>query len=64
MIDIGAIAKGKRQELGLSQQQVADMACVDKGTVKAFEGNKRSVGLDHILSIFGVLGLKLTVEEV
>lgn len=63
MVDIGAIAKDKRQELGLSQQQVADMACVDKGTVKAFEGNKRSVGLDHILSIFGVLGLKIVVED-
>lgn len=64
MIDIGAIAKSRRQELGLTQRQVADVACVDKGTVKAFEGNKRSVGLDHILSIFGVLGLRLTVEEV
>ena len=64
IIDLGAIAKDKREKLGLTQQQVADKACVDKGTVKAFEGNKRSVGLDHILSIFDVLGLRLTVEEV
>lgn len=62
-IDIGAIAKDKREKLGLTQQQVADKACVDKGTVKAFEGNKRSVGLDHILSIFDVLGLKIVVED-
>lgn len=62
-IDLGTIARTRREELGLLQKQVADMACCDRTTVRDFENNKRNVGIDHILSIFGVLGLKVVVEE-
>lgn len=62
-IDLGTIARTRREELGLLQKQVADMACCDRTTVRDFENNKRNVGIDHILSIFGVLGLRLVVEE-
>ena len=64
MNDFGAIARKKRQALGLSQPKVADMACCDRRTVKAFELNQRSVGIDTVMSIFNVLGLTLVVKEI
>lgn len=62
-IDLGTIARTRRQKLGLFQWQVADMACCDRSTVKAFENNKHSIGMDHVMSILGALGLKIVVEE-
>ena len=62
-IDFGTIARTRRQELGLTQKQVSNLACCDKSTVKAFELNLYNVGIDHVLSIFGALGLKIVVEE-
>ena len=64
MIDFGAIARTQRQKLGLSQQEVADMAVCHRETVSIFENNIRSVGIDIVQSIFNVLGLELTVKEV
>lgn len=63
MNDFGAIAKAKRQELGLTQREVGNRACCDKNTVKAFENNTRSVRLDCVLSIYKVLGMTLEVKD-
>lgn len=62
-IDYGTMARIRRKELGLSQQAVADAACVNRDTIVAFETNRRSIGLDIFIDILGALGLKLVVEE-
>lgn len=62
MNDLGTIARIRRQELGLTQREVGKKACCGKETVKAFEHNKRSVGLDYVQGIFKALGMKLVVE--
>ena len=64
MIDLGAIARKQRQQLGLSQQEVADKAICHRETVCMFENNARSVSMDIVQNIFNALGLELTVKEV
>ena len=63
-IDLGTIARTRRQELGMTQQEVAELAPCHRETVLAFENNTRVVGIDVVQSIFGALGLKIVVEEV
>lgn len=62
-IDLGTIARTRRQELGMTQQEVADIAVCHRETVCAFENNSRVVNMDIAQSIFGALGLKIVVEE-
>ena len=64
MIDLGTIARKQRQQLGLSQQEVADKAICHRETVCMFENNARSVSMDIVQNIFDALGLELTVKEV
>lgn len=64
MNDFGAIARARRQELGLLQREVAEMIGCDRQTVEAFEHNQRCVGIDYVLAIYKVLGLRLVVERV
>lgn len=63
MNDFGAIARARRQELGLTQKEVGNRACCDKSTVKAFENNTRNIRLDCVLSIYKVLGMTLEVKD-
>lgn len=63
MINLGAIARKQRQQLGLSQQEVADKAICHRETVCMFENNARSVSMDIVQNIFNALGLELTVKE-
>ena len=62
-IDYGSLARIRRNDLGLTQGQVAEMACCHRETVVCFERNTRQVRFDMVLSIFQALGLKLVVEE-
>lgn len=62
-IDLGTIARTRRQELGLLQREVADRACCCQSTVKAFESRKRGINMDIAMSILGALGLKVVIEE-
>ena len=64
MINLGTIARKQRQQLGLSQQEVADKAICHRETVCMFENNARSVSMDIVQNIFNALGLELTVKEV
>ena len=61
--NLGTIARAQREKLGLSKLKVADMACCDRRTVRAFELNQRNVTIDTVMSIFSVLGLKLVVVK-
>ena len=63
MTNFGSIARTRRQELGLSQNAVANMACCDRKTVKAFELDQRVVGIDYVAGILNALGMELVVKE-
>ena len=63
-IDFGMIVRTRRKELGMTQQDVAEIAVCHRETVWAFENNNRRIGLGTAQDIFNALGLKLVVEEV
>lgn len=62
-IDFGTIVRTRRKELGMTQQDVAEIAVCHRETVWAFENNSRRIGLDMAQDIFKVLGLELIVRE-
>lgn len=58
----GDIIRKRRQELGMTQKEVADAACVHRNTVKNFELNGNG-NLDCFLSILDALFLRVDIQE-
>ena len=52
----------RRRELGLAQQELAELAGVSERFVRALEHDKPSVQLDHVRAVLGVLGLELRLR--
>ncbi len=59
--DAAAAVRGRRQELDLSQDQVARRAGVSRKWVYEFEAGKPTAALGHVLRVFEALGLGLDV---
>lgn len=59
---LAAVVVARRQELSLSQQELADLAGVARGTVLSLEAG-RTVSLDVLLSLLQVLGLHLELAR-
>lgn len=55
--------RARRRALGLTQQEVAELADVAVRTVHAVEAGKATVRLDALLAVLGALGLRLTLER-
>jgi HTH-type transcriptional regulator/antitoxin HipB len=55
--------RDRRRELGLNQQELADLAQVSRKFVYTVEDGKPSIRLDKLHDILDVLGLRLTVER-
>lgn len=62
-IDLGAIAKKRRLQLGLTRREVADRVLCSTNTILNFEQHERAIRLDILQDILKVLGLRLAVEE-
>lgn len=58
---IGAAIRTRRRELGLTQQQVADLAGVSTRFVHSVEHGKPTVQLVSVIAVASVLGLRLEV---
>jgi y4mF family transcriptional regulator len=58
---LSSIARERRGRLGLSQQDLADLAGVSARFVHTLEHGKPSVRLDKVLAVLEVLGLDLEV---
>ncbi|MBR5506918.1 MAG: helix-turn-helix transcriptional regulator [Clostridia bacterium] len=54
----------KRNELGISQRELASMCGMPQSSVARIESYKTSPNLDTLLKIMQPLGLKLTVSSV
>jgi HTH-type transcriptional regulator/antitoxin HipB len=52
----------RRRELGLAQQELAELAGVSERFVRALEHDKPSVQLDHVRAVLDVLGLELRLQ--
>lgn len=62
MMDLGEVVRGRRRELNLTQEELADLAQVAERTVRAIESGKRTVRLDKAVQVLSAIGLELTVQ--
>lgn len=60
---LGQAVRQRRRELGLRQEEVADLAGTSQRFVHSLETGKATVRLDKVLPVLGVLGLGLVVRE-
>lgn len=60
--NIGKIVQGRRNELSLNQQDVAEMANVTIKTIYAIENNKGNPTIEVLKKILNVLGLEIKVQ--
>ena len=62
--DLALAVRGRRRQLELRQEDLADLAGVSLRFVQALEAGKRTVQLDRVEAVLAVLGLRLRVEPV
>lgn len=55
--------RSRRRQLGLRQDEVADLAGVSERFVYALENGKRSVQLDKVVAVLSALGLRLELHR-
>ncbi|GAA2200550.1 hypothetical protein GCM10009849_21560 [Sinomonas flava] len=60
---LAAEVRGRRRALGLSQQDLADLAGVSERFVRFVEQGKPSIQLDALLAVLDALGLELVVRR-
>lgn len=60
---LGGIVKDRRKSLGLSQEQLGDLAGCGRLFVSQFENGKPGVRFDKVLDVLRVLGLELHVRN-
>lgn len=61
--DGAAALRARRKDLGLTQQEIAELAGVATRTVHAVEAGKPTVRLDALLAVLSALGLQLRLER-
>ena len=61
-MDIKEVMKSQRKKLGISQQDLAEMAEVGIATVKQIEAGKGNPSLSTIEKIMEVLGMEIKYE--
>ncbi len=61
--DIAAAVRGRRQNLGLSQADVARLAGVSRQWVNEFESGKPTAELRLVIRLLDALRLSLTLDE-
>lgn len=61
VVGLGEAVRRRRRELGLTQQQLAELADVSTRFVHTVEHGKATLTLEPLLDVLGVLGLGLRV---
>lgn len=64
MEQIGTIIKERRKELGINQQDLADLAGVGINSLVAIERGKGNPSLKTLLRILEVLGMEIRIFPV
>ena len=60
-VTLGGQVRARRRELGLRQDELADLAGVSIRFVHTLEADKPTVQLDRVRAVLDVLGLRLEV---
>ena len=63
MRDLAATARGRRQDLGLSQVELAAKAGVSREWISAFEGGKTTVEFGLVIRVLDALSFGLDIVE-
>lgn len=63
LADLALAVRSRREDLGLRQAELADLAGVAARTVHAIESAKPSVQLDKLLDVLAALGLHLELAR-
>ena len=63
MRDLAATARGRRQDLGLSQVELAAKAGVSREWINAFEGGKPTVEFGLVIRVLDALSFGLDIVE-
>ena len=61
--ELGALVTARRKNLGLRQEDLADLAGVSHRFVQAVEAGKETVRLDKLLPVLHALGWRLALHE-
>nr|WP_179503847.1 type II toxin-antitoxin system Y4mF family antitoxin [Nocardioides daedukensis] len=61
--ELAASVLGRREELGLRQEELADLAGCSPRFIHAVENGKRSIQLDKLLDVLDALGLHLEIVD-
>lgn len=62
MSEIGSILQSRRKKVGLTQQELADLARVNINTIVSIEKGVGNPLLATVMSITEVLGLQVTID--
>jgi HTH-type transcriptional regulator/antitoxin HipB len=60
---LAAVASARRQELGLTQIELAELAGVSPRFVHNLEAGRIEIGLERLVAVLQTLGLHLQVER-
>lgn len=63
-VGISEAVRQRRQTLGLTQPELADLAEVSERLIRELETGKLTVGIDKLLSILESLGLEIRIEKI
>lgn len=61
--ELAAVVLGRREQLGLRQEELADLAGCSPRFVHELENGKETVHLGKVLSVLAALGLHLQVAD-
>ena len=61
--DLAAAVTGRREELGLRQEELAELADCSVRFVHTVEAGKTTLRLDKLLDVLAVLGLRLEIAR-
>ena len=65
LVEIGALVQNQREQLGLTQIQLARISGLSHATVKQLEGGTlKEVGVTKLLVLFDLLGLDLSLIHI
>ncbi len=64
LADLGKLIRARREQVGLTTTQAAEMAGVSRRLLGELErGKRRNVGVSAVLKILELLGLRIEVER-
>jgi HTH-type transcriptional regulator / antitoxin HipB len=60
-LDLSGVVRGRRRDLGLRQQELADLAGCSVRFLHELENHKPRLALDKVSDVLEVLGLRLAI---